>query len=350
MPTPDIPSPASQPAPDETPLVVEQHTPHTALYWGVGIGCCVLLAGAAFLIFRGPGAYHTTSPLPQPLPLATSTPAQSGPDAGTATEPPQATPVGIDNDLLDGTSTARTSPLEGTFLAPEAGASAPIQGPAPTSPTPVNPNGTTTPEIASSTPIESMSTTACTESDNGNDPYTYGQATGASRQVVTDQDGTQRYADGPVGTYRDACVAAGGTTSYAGKTVYRQLNEYYCGTDARVTVRATVCPYGCDQGACLARPPSPTVKLYADGEDTAVHKAYGSTVTLSWISHDTVSCDIASNGAAAALWNETKVPLTGTKKLTVNDTASSATFTMTCVASTGQTASDSVTVYSQEAP
>lgn len=195
--------------------------------------------------------------------------------------------------------------------------------------------------------VTSMSAVPCTDTDGGKFPNTYGETTGASRTVVTDTDGTRRYVDGKVQTVKDVCVSAGGTTVYQGQTVLVQVNEVFCGDDGRITGNGVACPLGCRNGACIVEPTQPTVWLRADGQNKVVRKEYGSTVVLTWDSTLAETCSIRSYGAATELWNESSIPLSGTKKLLVQDTVTSTNIYISCTSSTGYTTEDSVRVYSQ---
>jgi len=195
--------------------------------------------------------------------------------------------------------------------------------------------------------VESYSSVPCEDTDGGKVPYVYGEITGATRTVVTDADGTRRYVDGAVRTVKDVCVAAGGTTTFQGETVYIQVSEVFCGDDGRITGNGVDCPLGCKNGACIQEPVRPVVWIRADGQEEMIRKEYGSTVTISWGSQNAVSCSMSSYGVATEKWNPGTIPLSGTKELVVKDTVTSTDFTITCTSSTGYTSKGRVTVYSQ---
>lgn len=216
----------------------------------------------------------------------------------------------------------------------------------------VNTNVTPTAEKKPAVPaqrspvVESMSAVPCSDTDGGKFPYTYGEITGVQRLIVADADGTRRYVDGELYTYRDVC-GGGGTMLYQGETVQTQVAEFFCGDDGRVTQEGVKCPLGCKGGVCIAENIKPTVWLRADGQDEMVRKEYGATVTLTWGSAMAETCSISSNGTATETWNAGTIPLSGTKKLIVNNTTTSTYFTISCTSSTGYTTKDEVRVYSQ---
>jgi hypothetical protein len=205
----------------------------------------------------------------------------------------------------------------------------------------------TTAPVQKSPILESMSSVPCNDTDGGKFPNKYGETTGASRTGVVDPDGTRRYVDGTVRTVKDLCVAAGGTTVYQGENVFKEVNEGFCGDDGRLTIHGVPCPLGCRDGACIVEHVKPTAWLRADGQDEMVRKEYGTTVTLTWGSTLAETCSVKSNGVATEAWNASTIPLSGTKKLIVNNTITSTDFTISCTSSTGHTVKDVVRVYSQ---
>jgi|GEM_PF-5766980 len=197
------------------------------------------------------------------------------------------------------------------------------------------------------TPLQTPTSAPCVDTDGGKYPYLYGEVTGPGRKIVTESDGTRLWVDSEVRTSADICVSAGGTTQYENQTVYRQLNELFCGDDGRVTVHGTDCPHGCRDGACLQPAPKPSVWIRADGQEESVRKEFDSTVTITWGSDDVVSCNVYSFGAATDLWTEDNILTTGSRVLGVKDTITSTHITIECISSTGRSVTDRVKVYAQ---